>query len=270
MPLVLECREKLPLPVQVRGVLPRPMSKLTRTQIEKFPIIVGCRNEELGSIFQVLGDSADSKLIMEGHLQNVHWIGHKLTGGTIETKSSIGRHAGSRMSGGRLMVHGDATDFVGVEMSGGWIQIDGDAGDIVGGNYPGSNLGMNRGTIVIHGSAGAGLGQQMRRGTIVVCQNAGDLIGWNMVAGSILVVGNAGNHVGLGMKRGSIFLFRKTELPPSFRAGGMAEFTVAKMLASFLGRHVGAADFSALHGPLRLFHGDQLTGGKGEIFQAAS
>ena len=135
---------------------------------------------------------------------------------------------------------------------------------------------MNRGSIFVQGNVGRGLGQSMRRGTLVVGGSAGDLAGWNMLAGTIVVLGGCGVHPGAGMSRGTIVLGQANEsqLLPTFSKGGLYRVSVLNMLANWLeGQEfqTNSQKFaSILRGQFTEFNGDQLKGGRGEVFIGSS
>jgi formylmethanofuran dehydrogenase subunit C len=128
---------------------------------------------------------------------------------------------------------------------------------------------MRGGTIMIDGDAGNEIGHSIRRGLIGVGGRAGDLPGFNMLAGTILIFGECGIRPGGGMKRGTIGLFHEQppQLLPTFRQGGLVD----SVIFSLMNRRLQALGFSANEDRFqmkasRIFHGDFLCGGRGEIF----
>lgn len=240
-------------------------------EIKRLRIWQGKTEIEFGEAFQITGSLSDCTAIWQGDLSRVHWIGAKHSTGTMQIEGSVGRHLGSQMTGGSITVRGDAGDFAGVEMSGGTLRILGNSGNRVGARYPGSTYGMNRGVIFISGNAGHGVGENMRRGTILVEGDVGDLAGWNMLAGTILVGGALGKFTGAGMVRGSILCLgdEAADLLPTFTAG--IEIEDPQWIRIF-SRWLKDQNFdfpqSLFRTNYRLFSGDQLQGGRGEIWQA--
>jgi len=241
----------------------------------------------LGDLFDVSGTLAeDSTIVWSGELGAVEHIAAKMESGTTIIKGNVGRFAGAGMQGGRLVVQGNADDYLGVELRGGTIVVTGDAGNHVGGTYPGEKFGMNRGQIFIQGSAGDGLGQRMRRGTIAVGGTAGKLVGWNMLAGTIICFGACGPRAGAGMKRGTIVgsgdptvatkLASASHMLPTFVPGVSGVVPIFQYLKRWLGNAkidgnpvFDKAILARLDQSFRLYHGDSLQGGRGELFLAS-
>ncbi len=274
MPLTIQMRDdfwdRSSVPLEVDTFQIEQYRELSIDQISQAMIWQGKTKIEMGEAFKISGSLSDSIVIWQGNLSRVHWIGAKLSLGTIRVEGNAGRHVGSQMSGGEIIVQGNLSDFAGVEMSGGTIRVSGDAGHRVGARYPGSAYGMNRGSVFIEGSVGHGLGENMRRGTIVVGGDAGDLAGWNMLAGTICVAGDLGRHPGAGMVRGSIVCCsnNRPELLPTFSAGPrVATPEWMNILSRWLkdNQVVEFAD-NLLNASFQLYSGDRLYGGRGEIW----
>ena len=271
MALVLNQQVETTIPIEVSGIRPDCLAGKSNNDIAKTPIWHGRHQVELGSMFAISGSMSDDQtLVWEGNLKPVHRIGAQMNSGNMRITTETGRHVGSQMSGGEIIAQSDVSDFVGAEMTGGLIRVQGSAGDSAGGNYPGTKSGMNRGTILIEGNAGKGTGQSMRRGTIVVKGNTGELTGWNMRAGTILVLGECGPHVGAGMLRGTIAVTRQPKLLPTFLKGAVQPVPVLKMLSNWLVKQQFDFDPAIFQSDFQTFHGDQLMGGRGEIFVKAS
>ncbi|HUR55098.1 MAG TPA: formylmethanofuran dehydrogenase subunit C, partial [Gemmataceae bacterium] len=215
--LQLTLRTPSPIPIEVEGVLPERVEKLSLLDVAKLPVQHGNRQEELGAFFDVTGDSASGWVQFAGDTRNVKHIGAGLSRGTVYVENDAGTHAGARMSGGELVIDGSAGDWLGAEMRGGFIEVRHSSGDQTGAAYRGSRRGMTGGAIFIRGSAGDELGLLMRRGLIVVSGDCGEFAGASMIAGSVFILGEAGGRLGAGMKRGTIVAGRVAELPPSFR-----------------------------------------------------
>lgn len=272
MPLKLEYNTTTSTPVEVEGITADSVSALSLDEIKKLKIFHGNESVDLGEFFQVSGDPSDSEIDWHGDLKGVHWIGAKMTQGTVRIHGDVGRHVGSEIRGGSIIVRGNASDWVGAEMKGGLIRVHGNTGHLVGAAYRGSAKGMTNGTILVDGNVGNEIGHTLRRGMIVVGGNAGDLIGFNMLAGTIIVYGEVGIRHGAGMRRGTIGLFnsQSQKLLPSFRFG--CRFRppfVTPMLRQFDRFEFPVPD------PLRscefdLYHGDLIEGGRGEILMPAN
>jgi formylmethanofuran dehydrogenase subunit C len=274
MPIIFERTSDSRFPVDVDGLLPESLRGKSAVEIAKQKIWFGRRQLEVGELFtvsqksisQMSGDS--DTFVFQGDLESVHGIGTGIGSGQIIVEGSVGRRVGHGMTGGEILVRGDVSDFAGMAMKGGLIRIDGNAGDGLGGSESGAKSGMSRGTILVSGNAGRGVGQMMRRGTIAVGGDAGELCGWNMLAGSILVFGKCGRDYGAGMIRGSIVLAGDAEVPPSpiFTRGGTYSGYVLRLMARWL-VEIGFEPAESLFAwEAQMYHGDQLRGGRGELF----
>lgn len=267
MPLRLIYKQPQAVPVEVEGLLPESVRALSLAEIERLEVFRGNEKLPLAELFEVSGDPSDLQMEFEGNLSGVHWIGTKMTGGTIRVAGPAGRHVGSEMSGGTIHVHGDASDWVGGEMHGGLIHVRGKAGHLVGAAYRGSAKGMTKGTILIGGDAGNEIGHSMRRGLIAIGGHIGDLAGINMLAGSIFIFGDSGIRHGAGMKRGTLAFLGKTAPPilPTFRRACRYRPDVLPLIFHQLRRLDFAVSDELLTGACDLYNGDFLAGGRGEI-----
>ena len=269
MPVIFELKSTTTLGLDARNLNPDRIAGLSLDQVRAVEIGYGCRKASVSQWFDVSGDGQDEEVIFAGSMLGVHGIGHSLTRGRIEVHGSADRHVGDSMSGGEIVIRGDVGDFVGYEMQGGKIVIHGNAGNHVGGCYPGAKYGMNRGTILIAGNAGDGLGFRMRRGTIVVGGDVGEHVAWQMRAGTIVVCGSCGGTVGVDMKRGTVLTGGLKEIGQTFVEGQKSSSPIVAMLLSSvagLAERYGVelAMFEAEQ--FQTWHGDQLAGGRGELF----
>jgi len=267
MALRLRRKSESNIPVEVEGITPDRLRDNSLAEIERLDIFHGNVKLPLAEMFSVEGDLADLTIEWEGDLSGVHWIGAKMTAGTMRLLGSGGRHIGSEMKGGEIHVDGDAGDWVGGEMRGGLIHVRGRAGHLIGAAYRGSRQGMKGGTILIDGDAGNEIGHTMRRGTIAIGGNIGDLAGFNMLAGSILLFGKSGIRHGAGMKRGTIwFLGNDTpSLLPSFRHACRYSPDVMQLVFHSLRRNGFGFPDGLFQSQFDLYSGDMIEGGRGEI-----
>jgi formylmethanofuran dehydrogenase subunit C len=254
------------VPVEVPGLSPDRLGGQSLAEIEKLPILHGNRWLPLAEMFRVSGDASDGHVECTGDLAGVHWLGAEMTAGTIHVAGSAGRHVGSQMRGGEIHVEGDAGDWLGAEMRGGLIRARRSAGDAAGGAYAGSPRGMTGGTILIGGDAGRHVGRAMRRGLIAVGGSLGPQAAENMIAGSVLAFGGCGARPAAGMRRGTLALFGESPtLPLTFRRGSLCR---PQFLRLYL-RRLQSLDFAVapelLDADYRLYHGDMLCGGRGEV-----
>jgi formylmethanofuran dehydrogenase subunit C len=263
--LRLELKQKSSVPLEVEGLTPDVAKTLSLAAIEKLEIYQGNRKLPLAEFFAVSGDPSDEQIEWHGDLSGVHWIGAKMASGHMQIHGSCGRHLGSEMTGGEIHVAGDAGDWVGGEMHGGLIHVHGRAGHQVGAAYRGSARGMTKGTILIGGDAGHEIGHTLRRGLIAVGGNCGDFAGFNMLAGTILLFGQTGIRHGAGMKRGTLGFFGPAPpLLPSFQRACRSSPEALRLLAREL-RRLKFAPWEQVRGPVEIYNGDLLEGGRGEV-----
>ncbi len=264
------------LPVEVEGITPDRLFGLTELKIAKLPIWVGRNQVELAEQFKVSIRPSDGlTLAWSGDLSHVHWMGAGMADGEMIIDGNAGRHLGSQMTGGTIMVNGSVSDHAGAEMRGGIIKISSNAGNNLGGIYPGSRSGMNRGEILVSGNVGDGAGQGLRRGLIAIQGATGKLTGWNMLAGTVVVFGKCGSDCGLGMKRGTIIQVSADQEPllPIFLKSGRYDGYWLRLLSQRLSAHSANSNswgesLHPLSQPFTLFHGDILSGGRGEVLVA--
>jgi formylmethanofuran dehydrogenase subunit C len=271
MSLLLSYRAIAAVPVELEGIVPDRLRDLSLAEIERISIFHGNRPASLAELFAVSGDPSDSRIEFVGELSGVHYIGQRMTSGTIEVHGNVGRHVGAEMTGGRITVRGNVGDWAGAEMHGGELHITGSAGHWVGASYRGSKKGMTDGTIAIRGNAGDEIGSAMRRGTVAVAGSCGDAAGFSMVAGTILVFGGCGIRVGAGMKRGTIGLLGPTPVAmlPTFRRAGRFRPLFLRLLFNELARLELPFERNLEIAELELYHGDLLALGKGEVWMRA-
>ncbi len=258
------------VPLELDGVTPDRLLKLTATAVARLPVAHGNRTVELGAYFAVAGDASDGDLRIVGDCSRVKLIGSGMTAGTLTIQGDAGWHAGAKMAGGTLTIDGDAADWLGAEMSCGAIVVHGHAGNQCGAAYRGSRYGMRGGTIVVHKTCGDEAGLLMRRGLIVVAEGVGQAAGASMIAGTLVALGGVGRECGAGMKRGTIVVGGPPPAwPPGVRFS--CEYSpaylgvLAKQLA-VLGLPV--ADFAGR--VVRCHRGDLLHGGRGELWHLAA
>ena len=271
MPLQLEYQADTCVPVEVEGLVPDIVREMSLSEIEKFEIFHGNNKLPLAELFSVTGDAGDGRMVWQGNLSGVHWIGAKMADGHVHVAGNAGRHVGSEISGGMIQVDGDAGDWVGGEMHGGLIHVRGRAGHLIGAAYRGSSRGMSGGTILIGGSAGNEIGHTMRRGLIAVGGDGGDLAGFNMLAGTILLFGNGGIRHGAGMRRGTIGLLgdRPPDLLPTFSLACRHRPVALQLILAQLVRHEFEVPDEILTAEFDVYNGDLIEGGRGEIITVA-
>ena len=266
MPLELTLRTPNSVPIEVEGILPETVRDWSHSQVERHQVFHGNRACPLAEFFAVAGSAADGRIVFAGDLSGVHGIGQRMTSGRIEVEGNAGRHLGGEMQGGEIHVRGDAGDWVGGEMRGGLIHVHGRAGNNVAAAYRGSPRGMLGGTVLVRGPVGNELGHSLRRGLVAV-GGCGDFAGINMIAGTVLVFGPCGLRCGAGMRRGTLGLLGTdpVSLLPTFRRGGSDRLLVVRLLFDELKRLGYPFDAALAESNLRMYHGDLVTTGRGEI-----
>lgn len=273
MPLVLTLRDvgRPPLAIDLDGIVPDRLASRTPADIARLTIHADGRPAELGSMFDLSGDPGDATIECRGDFSRVHRVAAGMAAGTIRVAGPVGRHAAESMSGGRLEVAGDAGDWLAAEMSGGEVHVAGNAGDNVAGALAGSPCGMRGGLVVVGGDAGSLVGARLRRGIVAIAGNCGAAPGFEMRAGTIVIGGRVGGHPGLGMRRGSIVCLAETPaLPATFLPGA----TWTPVFLPLLLRRLVRAGYGPASAPLpaawRQWHGDLLTGSRGELLAPAA
>jgi len=264
--LTFTYRGQTTVPIEVEGIVPALVREKSIAEIERLPIYHGNRTVPLAEFFAVAGDPADERLTFAGDLSGVHWIGAKMGRGVVRVEGSAGRHVGSELRGGEVHVSGNAGDWVGGEMKRGLIYVRGHAGNLVGSAHRGSARGMTGGTLLVGGNVGDEIGHSMRRGLIAVGGSTGDFPCLNMIAGSVLVFGTTGARAAAGMRRGTLAVFGEApKLMPTFKSSGLGRPGYLPLYFAALRRH-GFPVPEKLHDrEYRLFTGDLLTVGKGEV-----
>jgi len=272
MPLVLE-----PLPatgalaIDIGGIVPDRIATLSPQELGRLEVRADERPAELGSLFRIAGAAGDGRIECRGDFSRVHFLGARMGWGEIVVAGDAGRHAGEAMTGGRLTIQGDAGDWLACEMAGGSVHVAGNAGDNAAAGLPGSRHGMRGGLVTIAGQAGSLAGSRMRRGVVAIGGDCGPAAAFEMLAGTVLVGGTVGPHAAEGMRRGSLVAAGGRYMPPAtFRRGVIWMPTFLQLLAGRLEaagfRTGGGSARAVLAGPWEHWHGDLLTGGRGEIF----
>ncbi len=257
------------MPVEAEVVRPDRLRQLSPAEVAALRVYHGNRSVPLGEFFDVVGSAAeDGRVVLEGDLSRVKWLGAGMTEGELIIDGDAGMHLGAEMRGGLIEVRGNVGDWCGAEMRGGLIRVAGSAGHLVGAAYRGSQRGMRGGVIVVKGSAGNEVGSTMRRGLIVIEGDVGDFCGVSMIAGTIVVGGRLGSRPAAGMKRGTVWALcpdPQLALLPTFRYACMYQ----PVFLRFFGRRLQTLGASlpeaAWHGLYERYCGDLVEGGLGEI-----
>src|SRR5690606_16170269 len=120
---------------------------------------------------------------------------------------------------------------------------------------------------LIRGNVGAEVGHSMRRGLLAVGGNCGLFAGVNMLAGTLLVFGRLGERAGAGMRRGTLVVLgnEPPQVLPTFSAGGLLQPLFMQLCLRALLKHNFAVPREHFAATYRLYHGDRLYGGRGEL-----
>jgi formylmethanofuran dehydrogenase subunit C len=260
-----------PLSIDFERVVPDRLLDLDAAAVARFTVLADGRPCPLGELFAVHGAAADARIECVGDFSRVHRLGAGMQRGEITVHGSVGRHAGEAMAGGRLVVKGDAGDWLAAGMTGGEVLVEGNAGDNPAAALPGDDLGVRGGLIVINGDVGCLAGARMRRGLLGIGGSCGEAAAFEMRAGTVIVAGRVGRRPGMGMRRGSVIaLSAMPDVPPTFGRGASWSPTVLPLLAARLARAgfraTAGRPADAFGGVWQHWHGDLLTGGRGEIF----
>ena len=99
----------------------------------------------------------------------------------------------------------------------------------------------------------------------------GEAAAFELRAGTVLVAGRVGPRPGMGMRRGSLIaLSAMPQPPPTFSRGAAWSPSILPLLAGRLARAgfraTAGRPADAFGGVWQQWHGDLLTGGRGEIF----
>ncbi len=220
--ITLTPKELPNIPLEVE-ISPDNLAKKSLADIAKIKILKGNREKELGTFFDVKGEPAenpaDLKLVINGNVDRVKFLGASMSAGEVLIKGNAGMHTGDDIKGGKITIEGNCADFCAMEMKGGEFEVKGSAGNYLGGAKRGTWMGSSKGKIVVAGNVGSEVGVWMN-GKAMLMQlkgNVGAFLGTHMNAGTIIVDGNVDNRVGGEMSGGIIVINGKlSEILPSF------------------------------------------------------
>ncbi|MCK4270777.1 MAG: formylmethanofuran dehydrogenase subunit C [Methanogenium sp.] len=185
-------------------------------EIKALHVFMGTDQLTLGEFFEVSGDSgataADTKIVIDGDISRVKYIGMKMTAGEVVVNGSTDMYAGAWMQGGKLTVNGDVDAFSGLAMTGGELIVNGNAGNYLGAAYRGDWRGMRGGVIRVSGNGGSDIGTFMRGGEIIIGGDVDVHVGTHAEGGKIVVKGDAKSRVGGQMVKGEIYVFGDIEV----------------------------------------------------------
>ena len=233
--------------LEVEEMTPDYCAGKSAAEIAAMPVYMGNQTFTLGEFFDVNGkggaSAEDTKLVINGDLRKIKYIGLKMTAGEIVVNGSTDMYTGAWMKGGSLTVNGNVHSFAGTGMEGGSLVINGNAKDYLGAAYRGDWRGMQGGTITVKGNVGSDTGLFMNGGTIDIGGNTDFHVGIHADGGKIIIRGNTKGRVGGQMIKGEIIVLGEIE----------------RMMPTFL--HVGETEIE-LDGkmiPVQIWQGDMGT-----------
>ena len=95
MSLLLEYHHSSSIPLEVEGITPDVLREKSLGEIEQMPAFEGNRKGVLADFFKISGDLADGRMVWEGDLSGVHWLGAHMREGEMLIRGPAGRHVGS-------------------------------------------------------------------------------------------------------------------------------------------------------------------------------
>jgi formylmethanofuran dehydrogenase subunit C len=269
------------LGVDVTGVVPDRLKGLSTADAARLQIRADGQPCHLGEIFEVQWveddrsddmDDGHGSVVFQGDMSRVHGIAAGMRAGRVMVHGDAGRHAGEGMRGGRLTILGNAGDWLACGLHGGLVHVHGSAGDNAAAALPGHPCGVDGGVVLVEGSVGSLAGARMRRGILAVAGDAGEAAAFEMRAGTVIVAGSLGQRAAASMRRGSVIaLGPSPEVWPGFVRGSLWQPAFVPLLLRELTRWGWRAGQTALtrdlgRGPWQHWHGDRLSGGRGELF----
>ncbi len=236
--ITLTMKNQPDLYLEADNISPDVFAGKKTAEIAALHVYEGNTQHTLGEFFEVSGSAgataADTRIVVNGDVSRVKYIGMKMTGGEIVVNGSPDMYVGAWMQGGRIHVKGDVDAFAGTGMKGGEIVIDGNAGNYLGAAYRGDWRGMKGGRIHVKGNAGSDVGYFMLGGEIVVDGDVDVHVGTHAEGGRIVVKGNAKSRLGGQMVEGEIYVFGTIDvMMPGFAYRGDVDKEVEGTTATF-------------------------------------
>lgn len=269
--------KKLPtIPVEAEAISPDIIAGRKLEEVEKLSVHVGNTKQTMGEYFELEGETADQaagqKIIVNGSIPGVKYVGADMTAGKILVKGSIGMHVGAHMTGGEILIEGSASNWAGAEMKGGLLRIKGNGGHQIGSAYRGSSEGMKGGCILVEGNAGLELGAFIRRGMIVVKGDVDSFAGAHMNGGEIFIFGKAEKRLGAAARGNGGFIACLGEvesLLPTYIYDATYKPTFMKLYLRQMKDYLGINEAeNFLETLFRKYRGDVAVGGNSEILIA--
>lgn len=233
--IILTPKELPNIPLEVE-ISPNTVAKKSIDEIAQIKILKGNREKELGEFFDIEGESAEEpaeiKIIINGSVDRVKFLGAGMSAGEVLIKGNAGMHTGDDMKGGKITIEGNCADFCAMEMKGGEFEVQGSAGNYLGGAKRGTWMASSKGKIVVHGNVGSEVGSWLNGKAMLIHieGNAGAFLATHMNAGIVIVDGDVDPRVGGEMSGGIIIINGKlAEILPSFSyVGEVGEIQISE------------------------------------------
>jgi formylmethanofuran dehydrogenase subunit C len=209
--VTLTIKNQPDLYLEADNISPDAFAGKTAAGIADLHAYVGREQHRLGEFFDVSGKAGatpgETKIVVNGDLSRVKYIGMKMTDGEIVVNNNTDMYVGAWMQGGKITVNGNVDAFAGTGMRGGELIINGNAGNYLGAAYRGDWRGMSGGKITVKGNAGSDLGYFMTGGEIVIGGDVDVHVATHAEGGKIIIKGNAKSRLGGQMVEGEIYVF---------------------------------------------------------------
>ena len=197
--------------LEMEEIIPDEIYAWTEDDFAKYQVPIGNSRFPITDFFDITVEGEangpeEVKMIFNGDLNRVKYIGCKMSAGEIICNGDVDLHVGAEMSGGHIKVNGNAAAHAGREMSGGLLEITGDTKEFTGASYIGEWRGMTGGEIIVYGNAGKQCGECLTGGKIRVKGNCDILAGIHMTKGIIEIDGDVNRWPGGQMKNGNIVI----------------------------------------------------------------
>ena len=124
---------------------PNYLAGLSQTQIENLNLLNTKSSPKVSDYFEVSGNNSEN-IVFKNPSQQLDFIGHKMSHGSIICQGDVGDRVGDQMRRGLILIDGDVGDYCGSRMVAGTIGIYGKVGKYAG-------FGMKRGTILLKNNA---------------------------------------------------------------------------------------------------------------------
>ena len=242
--VTLTLKNQPDLYLEADNITPDAFAGKKAEEIADLHVYVGREQHRLGDFFEVSGKTGSTpettKIVVNGDLSRVKYIGMKMTGGEIVVNGNADMYVGAWMQGGRITVNGNVDAFAGTGMKGGELVINGNAGNYLGAAYRGDWRGMSGGKIIVAGNAGSDIGTFMTGGEIIIGGDVDVHVATHAEGGRIVIKGNAKSRLGGQMVEGEIYVFG----------------TIDVMMPGFAYRRDVDIDMDGIKGRFALYEGD--------------